>query len=247
MLTQAATLLAGVRSALVLTGAGLSAESGIPVFRGPAGLWKRFRPEELATPVAFVRMPREVWAWYRWRLEQVLASRPNEGHRALARLAGKRSLKVLNQNVDGLLEEAFREEGADEGAIESIHGSIRHAHCANCGVGCPMEEVAADDLPLCSSCGGYMRPSVIWFGETLAQTSLSALESEPRRRELLISIGTSAQVWPAASVLPAMNALGKPVIELNSDPDSFSQYKSIRLEGSAASLMPQLVREAVHV
>jgi NAD-dependent deacetylase len=238
-LARARRLLDSARRVLVLTGAGLSQESGVPTFRGPDGLWRTYRAEDLATPGAFARMPEEVWAWYRWRLEGLAAVRPNEGHRALARLAGTHALTVLNQNVDGLLEQVWLEAGLEMSNLLALHGGIRRAHCQVCGLSLPMERVPADPLPRCS-CGGPLRPSVVWFGENLDPRHLDRLAAECRLADLVLAVGTSAQVWPAAGVLPEARRRGVPVLVVNPDPAA-AEGGDLLLQGGAAVLLPLLV------
>ncbi len=216
-LAQARQALGSARRLLVLCGAGLSAASGVPTFRGPDGLWRQWRPEELATQAAFDHAPEEVWAWYRWRLEVVLAARPNLGHRALVRLAERRESVVLSQNVDGLLEEVWEEAGLDPARLAALHGSLRRAHCERCAVARPMSELPTDALPRCA-CGGRLRPSVVWFGESLQPRHLHLLAEEPACCDLGLAVGTSALVWPAAGALEILRRRSRPVIVLNPDP-----------------------------
>jgi NAD-dependent deacetylase len=233
----------GLRSSdflLVLSGAGLSAESGVPTFRGAGGLWKRFRAEELATPEAFQRMPEEVWAWYRWRLDALSACRPNAAHHALARWAACADCLILNQNVDGLLEAAFAEVGLDNSAIVNLHGTLRDFKCSACGMTGRMEELPADPLPRCQKCSGLLRPAVVWFGEMLSDRALDALHEGPQLCDTLLSVGTSGQVWPAAGVIHACSQLGKSVIEINPDEGAFAVVGSNKLTGQAAELLPAL-------
>lgn len=243
-LRRARAVLERCRRVLVLAGAGLSAESGVPTFRGAGGLWRRFRAEELATPEAFARMPGTVWAWYRWRLEAVLQARPNAGHRALAGLARARlrrgfALTVFNQNVDGLLEEAWADEELDPAGVAALHGSLRHARCRECGRVLPMAEVPLDDLPHCA-CGGLLRPAVVWFGESLDARVLARLEQAGREMEALMAVGTSALVWPAAGLLPLARARGLSVLVVNPDPEA-AQAGDLLLAAGAAHILPQLL------
>jgi len=218
-LAQARQALESAGRVLVLCGAGLSAASGVPTFRGADGLWRQRRPEDLATPAAFDRAPEEVWAWYRWRLEALAQARPNPGHRALVRLAQRRAGVVLNQNVDGLLEEVWQAAGLDPARLAALHGSLRHAHCERCAAARPMAELPADALPRCS-CGGRLRPSVVWFGESLQPQHLRLLAEEPARCDVGLAVGTSALVWPAAGVLEVLRRRGRPVIVFNPASDA---------------------------
>lgn len=225
---------------LVLSGAGLSAESGVPTFRGAGGLWKRFRAEDLATPAAFQQMPEEVWAWYRWRLEALATCKPNAAHHALARWATQSDCLILNQNVDGLLEEAFVEAGLERSAIINLHGTLREFRCSACSLKGSMDELPPDPLPRCRKCSSLLRPAVVWFGEMLPEAALNALKDGPQLCDTLISVGTSGQVWPAAGVIHACSQLGKSVIEINPDESAFAATGSHKLTGRAAELLPAL-------
>ncbi|MDP2360165.1 MAG: Sir2 family NAD-dependent protein deacetylase [bacterium] len=239
VLAEARARLSVAKRLVVLVGAGLSQESGVPVFRGAQGLWKSFRPEDLATPTAFARMPEEVWAWYRWRLEQLAPARPHAGHQALARLALTRSVTVVNQNVDGLLEEAFFEAGADLDCIMAVHGSIRRAHCQRCGASQAMAALPPDPVPTCS-CGGRLRPSVVWFGESLDPAHLLRMDGTAHAADLALGVGSSALVWPAAGVLATARRRACPVIIVNPDPAA-AVDGDLWLEGSAAAWLPRLL------
>jgi NAD-dependent deacetylase len=237
---HARSLLEGAHRVFVLCGAGLSAEAGIPTFRGAGGLWRRHRAEDLATPEAFNRDPELVWEWYRWRLAAVLLARPHAGHHALAALARSHQLTILNQNVDGLLEEAvdLRPE-RERPRVLAIHGSIRLARCEACGARRPCMELDPLPLPRCD-CGARWRPAVVWFGETLDPRLLDEASTALHQAELVLSVGTSAQVWPAAGVLPQALERGLPVIEINPDVTAFSPAASLRLPAPAAEALPRL-------
>lgn len=224
-----------------MCGAGLSAEAGLPTFRGPEGLWRSCRPDELATPEAFEQRPVEVWAWYRWRLERLGAARPHAGHRALAELAGRRPGLVFNQNVDGLLEEVWSAAGLAAERLLALHGSLRRAHCCRCGAALPMERLPVEDLPRCV-CGGLLRPSVVWFGEALKGAHLRQLEEEPGRCDAGLAVGSSAQVWPAAGVLEALRRRGRPVIVLNPAAE-VAQAGDLHLNLGAAEGLPRLLED----
>lgn len=240
-LEQAARRLAGARSVLALCGAGLSAESGVPTFRGPGGLWRDRRPEDLATPQAFDRDPLLVWDWYRWRLQLVLEARPNAGHLALAELGRRLDLTILNQNVDGLLEAAVAEGNAPNRArVLPLHGSILVSRCERCRSERPTVELPSSGVPRCE-CGQRFRPGVVWFGESLDGELLRQADRALEQADLVLAIGTSALVWPAASVLPAARALGKPTIEVNPDETAFSGQADLRLAMSAALALPGML------
>lgn len=243
-LDAAAARLAKADRVLALCGAGLSAEAGIPVFRGAGGLWRSHRPEELATPEAFDRDPALVWSWYRWRLEAVLAATPHAGHAALAELGRRLDLTVLNQNVDGLLEQAVAAAGGDRRArVLALHGTIREARCEACGGRRDAAGLPSDAVPRCE-CGARLRPAVVWFGEALDGGLLDEGDRALAQADLVLSIGTSALVWPAAGVLPAARAQGTPVIEINPDETAFSLRAESRIALPASLALPRLLERA---
>lgn len=190
-----------------LTGAGISAESGIPTFRGAGGLWRQFRAEDLATPQAFARDPKLVWEWYDWRRGLVAAAKPNPGHFALA----SHGMPVITQNVDGL----HRRAGSKQ--VTEIHGSLWILRCTACGKEERNELAPLPELPPRCSCGGMMRPGVVWFGEGLDGSVWRAAEATVRKADLLFVIGTSAVVYPAASLAPLARQSGARIVEINID------------------------------
>jgi NAD-dependent deacetylase len=183
------------RSAAVLTGSGISAESGVPTFRdAQSGLWECFNPQQLATPEAYRRNPKLVWEWYAWRRELVVEAKPNPGHAALAELERRVSaFTLITQNVDGLHRRA-----GSENVIE-LHGNIMHSKCSVEGV-----ILDADDTdevpPPCPNCGAPLRPDVVWFGEMIPQEAMLAASEAARNCGIFLSVGTSALVYPAASL-----------------------------------------------
>lgn len=197
------------RSIAVLTGAGISAESGIPTFRGSDGLWKNFRAEDLATPHAFSRAPELVWEWYEWRRELIRSASPNAAHQAIARLGQVSGLRtsVVTQNVDGLHALAGSE------PLE-LHGNIFRVHCtAGCGTSDARERF--ETLPPVCSCGALLRPSVVWFGEALDPAIWSASVDAVREADLVLVVGTSGIVYPAAGLVGYQSAGAS--IEINPD------------------------------
>jgi NAD-dependent deacetylase len=262
-LATARALLRAAARIVVLTGAGVSAESGVPTFRGAQGLWRSFRPEELATPEAFAREPRLVWEWYTWRRDLVAGCAPNAAHRALAALAADHpDVRLVTQNVDGLHERAAEElirERARQGspvppaALEALHpvelhGSILRARCVDCGErsvdagSAPHPGMAATPgtLPICS-CGGLLRPDVVWFGEMLDATDLAAASDAAARADLCLVVGTSAVVYPAAGLARLTHEAGGAVIEVNPEATPLSAIAAVTLRGAAAELVPALV------
>lgn len=213
------SLLARVRRVVVLSGAGISAESGVPTFRGEQGLWKQFRPEELASVDAFLSNPSLVWEWYAYRRKLLSEVKPNEGHRALARMERLvEDFLIVTQNVDGLHQAA----GASK--VVEIHGNIRCNHCQTCRRPAEVDPSVVEGPPTCGLCGGLVRPSVVWFGEQLPMEAYGEGERAARRCELFIAVGTSGVVYPAASLpLTAKNA-GAYLLEINPEPTDLSRY-----------------------
>ena len=246
---EARALLAEARRIVVVTGAGISAESGVPTFRGPEGLWRNHRPEELATPQAFRRDPRLVWAWYGWRRSLVAGCSPNPGHRALARLALSRERRVtlVTQNVDHLHEMAAEEAGASAPPppILKLHGSLFVDRCTRCRR--RSDGVATGDVtsigshPRCPACGGLLRPDVVWFGEALDATILQTAFQEAAAADVCLAVGTSGVVHPAASVPLATARAGGLFIEVNPDESALSPVATVVLRGPSGTVLPQLL------
>jgi NAD-dependent deacetylase len=236
---------------VVLTGAGVSAESGVPTFRGPGGLWKSRRPEELATPQAFARDPRLVWEWYAWRRGVVGSCAPNAAHLALARLALRhRDTLIVTQNVDGLHHRAA--DAAQTGAHSDrdraypleVHGAIHRDRCTGCDRRTPAGAVDATDqstLPRCMTCGALLRPDVVWFGESLDPDVLTRAFEAAARADVCLVVGTSSVVYPAAAVPEATLASGGVVVEVNPDVTPLSGRARVSLRGKAAEVLPALL------
>ena len=242
------TTLRAAKSIVVFTGAGVSAESGIPTFRDAlTGLWENFDAEMLATPRAFRRDPAEIWGWYEWRRKLVMRAQPNPAHHAIARLAQcAPQVTVITQNIDDLHERA--------GSIDVIHlhGSFFTPRCFACArpyilpPGEPEEPEGGRRLepPRCGHCNGRIRPGVVWFGEGLAQGTYGQAKQAVRGCDLLFSIGTSSQILPAA-VLPFEAAeRGATVIQVNPAETELDKVATFNLRGSAGILMDQLIKLA---
>lgn len=250
-LEEARRVLAGARRVLVLTGAGVSAESGVPTFRGPEGLWRTHRPEELATPEAFARDPRLVWEWYGWRRTRVGACRPNAGHDAIARWALSRDgVALVTQNVDGLHEVAAREAGADPAPALplELHGSLFRVRCTRCphrgSDRSAIDATGPETLPRCPDCGALLRPDVVWFGEALDPEVLERAFRLAREADACLVAGTSAVVHPAAALPVATARAGGRVVEVNPEPTPISSLARPALRGSAAGLLPAVLGPA---
>jgi NAD-dependent deacetylase len=233
---RARALLAAAQSVAALTGAGISAESGIPTFRGAGGFWKNFRAEDLATPQAFARDPRFVWEWYNWRREVIARAAPNAAHRALVRLeAAKSNFTLITQNVDGL------HELAGSARILKLHGDIWRMRCTVCGAHWPDRRAALPKLPPHCGCGALARPGVVWFGEALPDGILQEAEHAAASSNVFLVIGTSAVVYPAAGLVPLAKQSGAAVIEINPEPTAFSAMADFSFQAPAGELLPQLV------
>lgn len=221
-----------------LTGAGISAESGIPTFRGTGGLWRNFRPEDLATPQAFRRDPKLVWEWYDWRRGLIAQARPNLGHYALAELEQKLGDRfvLITQNVDGLHNRAGSQR------VLKLHGDIWWTLCTGCDEVQPDYRVPLPELPpRCQKCGGILRPGVVWFGEPLPERTWEQAEEAVRNSDVLIVAGTSGVVYPAASLAPLAQRHGARIIEINVEETPLSSTADLRLQGASGEVLPRIV------
>ncbi|MEW5702264.1 MAG: NAD-dependent deacylase [Candidatus Zixiibacteriota bacterium] len=244
---------------VVLTGAGVSAESGVPTFRGAGGLWRSYRPEELATPEAFARDPRMVWDWYIYRRELVRKAEPNPAHRALARWERHfPHFTLVTQNVDGL----HRRAGSKR--VLELHGNIFRSRCQRCGTvlddsqlaPLPQQEVPptvvgdhassestpagnANAVPRCP-CGGRQRPDVVWFGELLPTDVLEQSGEAAATAEVFFSVGTSGVVYPAAGLVQVARNAGAFVVEVNPEPTELSDIFDVVLRGPAGEYLPAI-------
>lgn len=242
-LVIADAVLAPLRTAAcvaVITGAGVSAESGVPTFRGSGGLWRSFRAEDLATPDAFAGNPATVWAWYRWRQRLIAEALPNAGHAALAALqAGRPGWRVLTQNVDGLHQRA-----GSRGVIE-LHGSIWRTRCASCGRRDAADPHRVEDesaaLPRCR-CGALMRPDVVWFGEPLDPEVMNTAWTIVEKADAVIVVGTSAVVFPVAALPDVARARNVPIVEINIEDTPLTARATHRIRATAATALPALDR-----
>ncbi len=230
----------GARHFTVVTGAGISAESGIPTFRdAQTGLWERYRPEELASPEAFARDPARVWQWYEMRRALVERARPNAGHYAIAALAEQVPyLTLVTQNVDGLHQQAGSRD------VIEYHGNIRRTRCSGAGGHLVADWARDDDTcpPRCPECGAALRPDVVWFGERIPRQALIDSTAAAIRAEVLISVGTSAQVYPAALLASVARDHEACVIEVNLERTQLSDSADYVLLGESGKLLPALVK-----
>lgn len=258
---EAATVLARAKRVFALTGAGVSAESGVPTFRGDQGLWRQYRPEELATPEAFARDPLLVWEWYAWRQGMVRDCEPNPGHFALVRMEDEwPEFLLVTQNVDGLHRRAgsrrilemhgniFKARGATETSPSCE--AVRQAHAERgsdtIGAWWTVQDFrVGGTLPPACSCGGLLRPHIVWFGEQLDPDVVGEAFSEAGRADVLLSIGTSSQVAPANRLAAIAAGTGARVIEINPQATSASNAADIVLRGASGEVLPHLLDAAL--
>lgn len=236
-LLEARSRIASAQAVTILTGAGISADSGIPTFRGADGLWRNVRAEDLATPEAFERNPRLVWEWYDWRRELIATTRPNPAHLAIASLESRiGNFWLITQNVDGL----HRTAGSTK--LSEIHGNIWMVRCTACGAVTENHQVPLSLLPHCKPCGGLLRPHIVWFGESLWEADLARCATQLQACEVLLVIGTSGVVYPAAGFASIAKEAGACVIEVNLDQTPQSDLVDIALRGRAKDLVPLLLQ-----
>jgi NAD-dependent deacetylase len=224
------------RHVLVLTGSGASAESGVPTFReAQTGLWDQYNPMDLATPEAFLEDPPLVWRWYRWRRELVARAEPNPGHLAIAKLAEiVPKLTLITQNVDGLHQRA----GSPD--VVEFHGNLFTDRCFTEGVVVSDGDDAAE-VPVCTTCGGMLRPGVVWFGEAIPPEALETAAAAAGNCDVFLSIGTSSVVWPAAGLAETAKANGATVIEINPDTTPQSTQSHHCIQGKSGEVLPELI------
>ena len=229
--------LRNARTIVALTGAGVSAASGIPTFRGSDGLWRQYRAEDLATAEAFARDPRLVWEWYDWRRGVIAAAQPNAAHEVLARWSQRPGFTLITQNVDGLHERAGTQN------MLRFHGSIWELRCAaECGAS-PWENHdvgLGGGLPTCPSCGGIARPGVVWFGENIDPDVLDRSSSAAARADVFLSIGTSSLVFPAAALLHHAKRNGAFTVEINPGATDVSRMVDLPIAAPAEAALSML-------
>lgn len=221
-----------------LTGAGVSQESGLRTFRdAQTGLWSQYKPEELASPQAFARDPKLIWDWYAWRREAVKGVRPNPGHYALVEIENLiPEFTLITQNVDGLHRMA-----GNQNVLE-LHGNIQRVRCSECGTVAREWDDDLDSVPQCESCGGLLRPDVVWFGESLPRDQLEAAVEVARACDVFFSIGTSGVVQPAASLAHAARNRGAVVVEINAERTPLTSKADFFLQGKSGEILPELVK-----
>lgn len=246
---QAAAMLRGARLVAVLTGAGISKESGVPTFRDVmSGLWAQYDPQQLATPSAFRKDPKLVWDWYTWRRELLAKVAPNPGHYALAALESLvPEVAVITQNVDGL----HRAAGSTD--VIELHGNLSRNKCfANCQgdptyVAPEAALPSVDDMPpRCPHCESYLRPDVVWFGEALPGAAIARAAAVSRQAEVMLVVGTSGVVQPAAALPDYALRAGARIIDVNVQPDAITALADVFLQGPAGEVLPRLVEVMRH-
>ncbi len=219
---------------VVLTGAGISEESGVPVFRGKEGLWEGVRPEELATPAAFLRDPEKVWRWYCWRREIIARARPNRAHELLAKMEKEHDLWVITQNVDGL------HQRAGSRRVIELHGNIWRLRCPSCGKVWEDPGACRSIPPRCPRCGSLARPDVVWFGEALPAEALRRSFELARQADVFVVVGTSGVVQPAADLPFIAKNSGARVIVVNPRRTPHSRIADVFLEEKASTGMEKV-------
>lgn len=230
------TALAKAERVCALTGAGISAESGVPTFRGAGGLWNNYRAEDIATPEAFERDPALVWRWYDWRRGLVAKSAPNPGHYTLARFAKIfKRFTLITQNVDGLHSLA----GSFD--VLELHGNIWRTRCLKEGTTRENREVPLSRIPpVCPGCGSMLRPHIVWFGESLDPDILQSAYDAAGSAEVFFVVGTSGVVQPAASLASVAKQAGAVVVEVNVERTSVSHYADFTLLGPSGEVLPMI-------
>jgi len=235
-LLEAKARLTHASAVTVLTGAGISADSGVPTFRGAEGLWRHYRAEDLANPDAFQRDPKLVWEWYNWRRELIAAKHPNQTHEAIAEMERRfEGFWLITQNVDGL------HQAAGSRKLSELHGNIWKVRCTACRQVVENRDVPIAILPYCQSCGGLLRPHIVWFGEALDERDLHRSLEAARSCEVMLIIGTSGVIYPAASLAPLARASGAFVVEINLDPTPATGQVNLSIQGRASEVVPGLL------
>jgi NAD-dependent deacetylase len=226
-------------SCVVLTGAGVSTESGIPDFRSPAGVWARYDPMEYATIDAFLADPAKVWDFYGRRLEMLGAAEPNAGHRALAELEERGYVKaVITQNIDRLHERAGSRE------LVEVHGSIRTASCLDCGAVVPFDDVVRRlPVPECPACGRILKPDVVLFGELLPEQAMARATELAGRTPVLLVVGSSLEVYPVAGLPLETLANGGSLAIVNRGPTQYDSRASLTIDAPAGETLRALADE----
>lgn len=243
MLEELTSIIQQSRNGVVLTGAGISAESGVPTFRGNEGIWEKFRPEDLATMSAFIANSKLVWEWYNWRRDLIRQVKPNAGHYALVELGRWfPSFTLITQNVDNL----HRLAGSED--VLEIHGNMLRNKCADCARAIELEnDVDPSSIPTCPACGGKIRPDVVWFGEMLPEETIDAAFEAAEQADIFFSIGTSALVHPAATLPVVAKRHGAVLVEINPDETPLTGLADFYFPQKSGEILPMLVEKLLQV
>ncbi|MFK8138939.1 MAG: NAD-dependent deacetylase [Bdellovibrionales bacterium] len=227
-INQAKEWIESAKKIRVFTGAGVSAESGVPTFRSAGGLWDKYDPQELATKEAFESDPKLVWSWYQWRRELIEKCEPNFAHSYIYQLEQKvEDFFLITQNVDGIHERAGSKK------MVNLHGQIHKNHCLQCGEVYKQAYKGLEFPPRCEACGGLVRPSVVWFGESLNAEAVDLAFKKAESSELFLCIGTAAVVQPAATVINIAHRSGSKIIEINPEASAATPYVHLHLKATA--------------
>ena len=231
--------LVNCRCCVVLTGAGISAESGVPTFRGKEGLWGKFKPEELASMNAFMASPKIVWEWYNWRRELMAKVTPNPGHQALAEMeTAFENFVLVTQNVDNL------HAAAGSRSILELHGNIYRNKCIDCDGKFEFDgDIDPSEIPVCVMCGGQIRPDVVWFGEMLDPEIINTAFSLAEQADIFITVGTSALVHPAATLPVVAKNQGATLVEINIEKTSLTEMADYHFSGKSGEILPELLSQ----
>jgi NAD-dependent deacetylase len=237
-LAHARHLVASSRRPVVFTGAGVSADSGVPTFRGASdhALWSKYDPTQLASPQGFAADPKLVYDWYTWRRSKLAAAEPNAAHVAIGKLQRERGAVLITQNVDDLHERV----APPDAVIHKLHGKIADDSCSRCAHRERVDFSNPPPLRRCPKCASLLRPAVVWFGESLDQGTWTAAQDATRWADLLLVVGTSGRVYPAASLVE-LAACRCPVVVVNPEPTPFDGAAAVTLHGRAAAVVPLLV------
>ncbi len=229
-------------SVSVLTGAGVSAESGVPTFRDPGGIWEKFRPEQLANFNAFMSDPDFVWSWYQHRREIMREVKPNSGHYALAQMETIfDEFNLITQNIDNLHNRAGSKK------VTELHGNIERNFCLKCSTFYNEIDVSEKKVLKCEKCGGLIRPDVVWFGEMLPEYALRQAEKSASDSDVFFSIGTSAEVYPAALMPMIAKQSGAYVVEINIKPTVMTMDVDELIEGKSGEVLQMLVNKITEI
>jgi len=236
MFSKLIDLLVKCKHCVVLTGAGISAESGVPTFRGKEGLWGKFKPEELASMAAFMASPKIVWEWYNWRRELMAKVIPNPGHHALAEMESAfENFVLVTQNVDNL------HAAAGSKSVLELHGNIYRNKCIDCDRLFEFDgNIDPSEIPVCVRCGGKIRPDVVWFGEMLDPEIINSAFSQSEQADVFIAVGTSALVHPAATLPIVAKNNGATLVEINVEKTSLSDLADFHFSGKSGEILPEL-------